>query len=85
MYYLGKLDSYGDKRGNRRIGVDFNLTDKVLIVTGASRGSGEGIAETFAEYGAKVVPTSRKQEALGGVAKSTNEADGEVLPSESAS
>lgn len=60
--------------------VDFNLTDRVAIVTGASRGIGEAIAKTLAEYGAKVVLSSRKQEALDGVAKSINEAGGEALP-----
>jgi len=60
--------------------VDFSLTDRVAIVTGASRGIGEAIATTFAEYGAKVVLSSRKQEALDGVAKSINDAGGEALP-----
>lgn len=62
------------------MGVDFNLTDRVAIVTGASRGIGEAIAKTFAEYGAKVVLSSRKQEGLDAVAKSINEAGGEALP-----
>ena len=62
------------------MGVDFNLTDRVAIVTGASRGIGEAIAKTFAEYGAKVVLASRKQEGLDAVAKSINEAGGEALP-----
>jgi len=62
------------------MGVDFSLTDKVALVTGASRGIGEAIAETFAEYGAKVVLASRKQEALDAVAKKINEAGGEAVP-----
>ena len=62
------------------MGVDFSLTDKVAIVTGASRGIGEAIAKTFAEYGAKIVLASRKQEGLDAVAKSINEAGGEALP-----
>ncbi len=62
------------------MGVDFNLTDRVAIVAGASRGIGEAIAKTFAEYGAKVVLASRKQEGLDAVAKSINETGGEALP-----
>ena len=61
------------------MGVSFDLTDKVAIVTGASRGIGESIAKTFAENGAKVVLASRKQEALDTVAASIKESGGEAL------
>ncbi|MGB7654226.1 MAG: SDR family oxidoreductase [Novosphingobium sp.] len=37
----------------------FDLTGKVAIVTGSSRGIGQAIAEDFADHGAKVVITSR--------------------------
>jgi NAD(P)-dependent dehydrogenase (short-subunit alcohol dehydrogenase family) len=37
----------------------FDLTGRVAIVTGSSRGIGQAIAEDFADHGAKVVITSR--------------------------
>jgi NAD(P)-dependent dehydrogenase (short-subunit alcohol dehydrogenase family) len=40
---------------------NFQLTERVAIVTGASRGLGSAIAEGLAEQGAKVVLSSRKQ------------------------
>jgi NAD(P)-dependent dehydrogenase (short-subunit alcohol dehydrogenase family) len=39
----------------------FDLSDKVAIITGASKGIGEAIARIYASYGAKVVVSSRKQ------------------------
>jgi NAD(P)-dependent dehydrogenase (short-subunit alcohol dehydrogenase family) len=38
----------------------FNLDGKVAIITGASKGIGEGIAQLLATFGAKVVVSSRK-------------------------
>ena len=47
----------------------FNLTGKVAIITGASKGIGEAIARGMAEFGAKVVVSSRKQDAVDAVAE----------------
>jgi NAD(P)-dependent dehydrogenase (short-subunit alcohol dehydrogenase family) len=47
-----------------------HLEDKVVIITGASRGIGESIARTFAAHGARVVLASRKLEGVRAVADS---------------
>jgi len=39
---------------------NFDLTGKIALVTGSSRGIGEAIATTFADYGAEVILVSRK-------------------------
>ncbi|RMG85984.1 MAG: SDR family oxidoreductase [Chloroflexi bacterium] len=57
----------------------FDISGKVAIVTGASRGIGQAIAERFAGAGAKVVISSRKQEALDTVAEQIRNNGGEVL------
>lgn len=56
----------------------FDLTDKVALITGASKGIGEDIARLFARFGAKVVVSSRKQEALDGLANDINNQGGEA-------
>jgi NAD(P)-dependent dehydrogenase (short-subunit alcohol dehydrogenase family) len=55
----------------------FDLTGKVAIVTGSSRGIGRAIAEAFAEQGAKVVISSRKAEACAEVADAINARHGD--------
>lgn len=46
----------------------FNLEGKVAIITGSSKGIGRSIAQALAEHGAKVIISSRSQEAVDEVA-----------------
>ena len=54
----------------KRIQPLFQLDNKVAIVTGASKGIGEAMARGLAEFGAKVVISSRKRESISAVAES---------------
>ena len=47
----------------------FELDGKVALITGSSKGIGLAIAEVLAEYGAKVVVSSRSQDSVDEVAK----------------
>jgi len=55
----------------------FDLAGKVAIVTGSSRGIGLAIAAAMAEHGAKVVISSRKQDACDEVAHAINAQHGD--------
>jgi gluconate 5-dehydrogenase len=59
---------------------DFCLTDKVAVVTGASRGLGQGTALALADAGAHVVVTSRALERVEPVAAEIREMGREALP-----
>lgn len=54
----------------------FDLTGKVAIVTGSSRGIGRAIAERLAQRGARVAISSRNQDACEEVAAAINDAYG---------
>lgn len=54
----------------------FDLTGKVAIVTGSTKGIGEAIAHRLAEHGAKVAVSSRKADACEAVAAEINKAIG---------
>ena len=58
----------------------FSLEGKVALITGASRGIGRAAALAFAEAGAAVALTSRKQEDLDKVAEEIKAAGGKALP-----
>lgn len=57
---------------------NYDLTGKVAIVTGGTKGIGYGIVMALAYYGAKVVVTSRHQDDCDKVAKEVIEMGGEA-------
>ncbi len=57
----------------------FDLSGKVAIITGASRGIGQAIAEAYVEAGAMVALSSRKQEGLDPVAAGIRANGGEAI------
>src|SRR3982074_3105019 len=51
----------------------FDMSGKVAVITGSTRGIGRAIAERMAEHGAKVVISSRKQDGCDSVPREINE------------
>ena len=57
----------------------FDLSGKVALVTGSTKGIGEAIVRRMAEHGAKVVVSSRKADACEKVAAEINQARGALV------
>ncbi len=57
----------------------FDLTGQVAVITGSSRGIGRSIAENMAMAGARVVVSSRKEEACSEVVSAIAAAGGEAI------
>ena len=53
-----------------------SIKDRSVIVTGASKGIGKGIAEVFARAGAKVLVVARNADAAEEVARGINDNGG---------
>lgn len=57
----------------------FNLSGKVAVVTGASKGIGEAISKIYGAAGARVVVSSRKKESVDEVANSIVKSGGKAI------
>lgn len=58
---------------------EFDLSDRVAVITGASRGIGLAVAQKLAACGAQVILVSRKLESLEAAADGINKAGGKAV------
>ena len=58
---------------------DFDLSDRVAVITGASRGIGLAVAQKLAACGAQCILVSRKAESLEAAADGINKAGGKAV------
>jgi NADP-dependent 3-hydroxy acid dehydrogenase YdfG len=56
-----------------------NITDKVVVITGASSGLGESTAKLLAQHGAKVVLGARRKDRIDSVVKEISVAGGKAI------
>lgn len=57
----------------------FDLTDRVAVITGSTKGIGRAIAEEMAAHGARVVVSSRKADACAAVAQAITDDGGRAM------
>ncbi len=72
------MSTQGKRDAEMTIASMFDLSGKVAVVTGGSRGIGRSICEQMAAHGAKVVVSSRKLPACEEVVKAIKEKGGEA-------
>ncbi len=76
----GRMKDYDDKKRHRSMSALFDLSGKVALVTGGSRGLGLETVRTLARHGADVVIVSRKLESCEAAAREVEALGRRALP-----